>query len=339
MSEVKIDNVTVLGDYADWFDLQVESADTFLVDALIKSQGKEVENKFWHAGTWNVHGVKPWWFAGYVATMTAAKFSQGFVDTLRLGNGVRDGGWRGYGQDALRLLNVVTLPAGRLLRYAGILRTVQTANSMECALVTTVNALETTGARFWISMSELAGNANKMLETISTYGMSPGTYTKMMTALQDAKIALKEIPGLSTALSDLEAYIKSAPKGASIVTIAYDVEKVSAEGVKTTKTAYHTIYATLIRKGVVGFVETDGGKTVFEGAESLRKVYLNAVLDLDFKPMFLPNATIISFPARAAAIVTGIHAAVDLWFPVVPATSDPSSASGQVGAPTTTAAN
>ena len=54
-----------------------------------------------------------WWAVGIAATVqTTMDVGAGMVDVLRLGEGAAEGGWRGYGKDALRLLAIVG-PLGR----------------------------------------------------------------------------------------------------------------------------------------------------------------------------------------------------------------------------------
>lgn len=60
-----------------------------------------------------------WWNIG-LATVggTSMAFLGTYVDVLRLGEGVAEGGWEGYGTDALRLISIV--PFGRLVRFGGL---------------------------------------------------------------------------------------------------------------------------------------------------------------------------------------------------------------------------
>lgn len=80
----------------------------------------------------------------------------GFVDVLRIGDGVKKGGW-GYGQDALRLL-VVAGPTFRLARYG--LSTLASIDAFPtsgiCAWVSAAKALRLTGVRHFATVADLA---------------------------------------------------------------------------------------------------------------------------------------------------------------------------------------
>jgi hypothetical protein len=87
----------------------------------------------------------------------------GFVDVLRLGEGVRSGTVGGVAQDGLRLLSVAApafrglrLSAGVLPRLIGpVTETAATANLDACAWVAAVNALRMTGARHFATIAQM----------------------------------------------------------------------------------------------------------------------------------------------------------------------------------------
>jgi hypothetical protein len=82
-----------LSEWADWWDKQKKESGKFLEDFVDEN---------------------PQWWAVAIATavQTSMDLGQGMVDVLRLGEGVAEGGWRGYGKDFLRLL-VILGPLGR----------------------------------------------------------------------------------------------------------------------------------------------------------------------------------------------------------------------------------
>jgi hypothetical protein len=97
---------------------------------------------------------------GFVAVVSAGfKFtttvSKGFLDVLRIGDGVRKGGW-GYGEDALRAL-VVVGPALRGIRMAsGLVASVDTNASMgNCAWVAAARGARLSG-RLFASIKDVA---------------------------------------------------------------------------------------------------------------------------------------------------------------------------------------
>ena len=103
----------VFTEVADWFDKSRKEGEKFIDDGL----------QPWVATT--LYANSPWYrnvgiYAASGTLYALNKFTTtvaaGFVDVLRLGDGVQEGGW-GFGKDALRLLMVVG-PALRAARYA-----------------------------------------------------------------------------------------------------------------------------------------------------------------------------------------------------------------------------
>jgi hypothetical protein len=94
---------------------------------------------------------------GFVANDGAGTVAAGFVDFLRIGDGVKKGGW-GYAQDALRLLMVLG-PIFKLAGIAriGIVRVFQMVDpgGEACAIITARAALMLSGIRHFISLSRV----------------------------------------------------------------------------------------------------------------------------------------------------------------------------------------
>jgi hypothetical protein len=105
-------------------------------------------------------------FAMHSKAVTAALVSTsmalgaGLVDVLRLGEGVKEGGW-GYAQDGLRLLSFAG-PVVRLGRLGLAKWTVDPMpNEGICAMVAIAKAMRQTGNRFFLRAEEVIG---KMVE-------------------------------------------------------------------------------------------------------------------------------------------------------------------------------
>src|SRR5262249_22209299 len=79
-----------------------------------------------------------------------------FVDVLRLGDGVREGGW-GYGRDVLRLL-VIAGPTLRVARYGiTLVAAVDEAPQIgNCTWVAATRALRMTGVKHYARVGDLA---------------------------------------------------------------------------------------------------------------------------------------------------------------------------------------
>src|SRR6476469_3560890 len=100
-----------LSDYADWWDKQKAQSEKILQDWVDEN---------------------PQWWAVAATVQTSMDLGQGLVDALRFGQGVAEGGWRGYGKDAMRLLVLL----GPLGRAGGMLSRFLNANMIRFAVTT-----------------------------------------------------------------------------------------------------------------------------------------------------------------------------------------------------------
>jgi hypothetical protein len=131
-------------DLADWWDKQHE-------------EYKELLGQF-------VEDHPSWWASG-LATLAVipTELGAGFVDVLRFGEGVAEGGVVGYGKDALRLLALAG-PAARLFRVvkggaaAVVSRVLVDAapSSGICTWVAAASAVRRTGVNMFASVDDLA---------------------------------------------------------------------------------------------------------------------------------------------------------------------------------------
>src|SRR5258705_1425942 len=96
-----------------------------------------------------------WWAIAIAGTVeTAMRLGGGFVDVLRLGDGIKEGTWRGILHDGLRLLSLAG-PLARLGR--GISRfVVPNPRGGICAWVSATLALRQTGVQHFAPIEELA---------------------------------------------------------------------------------------------------------------------------------------------------------------------------------------
>jgi LysM domain len=135
---------------ADGFDRMVHEDEVFLDNWGTEAAAKHLRNE----GSIEL-GVAAVVSAGFKLTTTVSK---GFVDVLRIGDGVKKGGW-GYGEDALRAL-VVAGPALRGIRMAsGLVASVDANASMgNCAWVAAARGSRLTG-RLFASIKDVAKSA------------------------------------------------------------------------------------------------------------------------------------------------------------------------------------
>jgi hypothetical protein len=92
----------------------------------------------------------------YAVNKLSTEVLGGFVDVLRLGDGVKEGGW-GYGKDALRLL-ILAGPALRVGRYgiALVAAVDETAQVGNCSWIAGTRALRMTGTKHYARLGDLA---------------------------------------------------------------------------------------------------------------------------------------------------------------------------------------
>ncbi len=132
---------------ADGFDRVVHEDEVFLDQWGTEAAAKSLR------GDGSIElGVAAATWAGFKFSTTVAK---GFVDVLRIGDGVKKGGW-GYGEDALRAL-VLVGPALRGVRMAaGLVATVDVNASVgNCAWVAAARSLRLTG-RLYAGIADVA---------------------------------------------------------------------------------------------------------------------------------------------------------------------------------------
>lgn len=150
-----------LSDYADWWDGQKKVSEDALTD-------------------W-VQANPQWWTVGIAGTLqTSMDLGAGMVDVLRFGEGMAEGGWRGVGSDALRLL-VILGPLGRAggmlarlayLKYpAAIKLAVKTKGvSGPCTFTAVNNALSITsnsGRNLFLTARDAAKALGKPLKSLT----------------------------------------------------------------------------------------------------------------------------------------------------------------------------
>lgn len=143
-------------DYADWWDQQKKESEQILTE-------------------W-VQENPQWWAVGIAATVqTTMDVGAGVVDVLRFGQGFAEGGWRGLGKDALRMLVLL----GPLGRAGGILSRLASTGRMRlavqvsgvngpCTFQAVNNALMITkGRNVFVTVRDMAGAMGKNLSKLT----------------------------------------------------------------------------------------------------------------------------------------------------------------------------
>jgi nucleoid-associated protein YgaU len=184
---------------ADGFDRMVHEDEVFLDKWGTEAAAKSLRNE----GSFELAAAAIT-YAGFKFTTTVSK---GFVDVLRLGDGVKKGGW-GYGEDALRAL-VVVGPALRGARLvSGLVASVDANTSMgNCAWVAAARGARLSG-RLFASIKDIARSAGVAFS--DTGGIWPRQLAPALRSLGvDARIVL---PEGKPAFSTMEEVLKAAAR-------------------------------------------------------------------------------------------------------------------------------
>jgi nucleoid-associated protein YgaU len=218
----------------------------------------------------------------YGSWKLSSTVASGFLDTLRLGDGVKEGGW-GYAQDALRLL-VVAGPVLRIGRFglsklASVDMFPQVGN---CAWVAAAKALRMTGVRHFATLDDLAKAAGAEVESLGgVYGFSGIAET-----LKSLGAATKPlVPQVQEVTAALKAAVKANPNSSIIFRVFWNMNG---------QTVGHAMVAA--RNPVTGAMQIlDRSGAVVSKLSELEKFYPNigsALLETIEPMLAVKNATI-----------------------------------------------
>jgi LysM repeat protein len=211
----------VFTEIADWFDKTRQDNEKFIDSELqpwVATTLYEDHSWYRNVGVWTAAGTL------YALNKFTTTVAAGFVDVLRLGDGVQEGGW-GYGKDALRLLMVVG-PVLRGARYviAGIqeldvgqaalnqlvkagtpfataLKTIPWAGN--CGWVAATRALRVTGTGVFSELSDVARAAG--MDIADTGGLKSVTELQLPLRVLGASTKVAQVKGGMTGLAELVA--------------------------------------------------------------------------------------------------------------------------------------
>jgi hypothetical protein len=206
--------VWIFTEAADWFDKTRQDNEKWIDSELQPWVATTLyEDSPWYrnVGVWTASGTL------YALNKFTTTVAAGFVDVLRLGDGVQEGGW-GYGKDALRLLMVVG-PALRAARWA-------------VTLVAAVDEIPAAGNCSWIAATRIArwsgtkplavlGDVAKA-QGLGGIGETGGAYAdELLPALQNlgarASLVTKEL----NSLQDVAQVVAENPNGATMFSVEW----------------------------------------------------------------------------------------------------------------------
>jgi hypothetical protein len=248
--------VLVLRRFADWFDYERADNSKFIENAMKQTYDDDasVGNFLLLVGL-----SIPW-----LLNKVAGGVSSGYIDTLRIGEGVQQGGW-GYGQDALRA-SILLGPLVRMLRLgAGGLTTlaeVQTT-APNCTWVSAARGTLLSGNRYVVTVGDF-------LEAVGlprTYPTGPDYLSDVLWHLKASGVEVDMTVG--TQLRTMEDVVTVAKQNSDGV-LVFSFKFVNKAGQQSA----HSIVATA-SPGIPGlrglqavrFYETNG--QVFNSLEEL----------------------------------------------------------------------
>jgi outer membrane protein OmpA-like peptidoglycan-associated protein len=235
--------------FADQFDEVSEKADQL----VLKGADEDVD-RWW--------GVRVAHAANYAGNRLETFLFGGYVDLLRLGDGIKEGGWRGWAQDGLRLLQI--LPIGRVSKFVG--RSLRRANRIRravaiserpgekiCAWVSMKQALIQTGVKHAATLDDVIEAARGIALRDST-----GLFaSEMAEILRNAGAKVTPLLGDAErmAFQDLEALVRRQKGGVVMVNLNFEnVLRAPGEAAMTG----HSLFAYLNDLGEFRMVDRSG---------------------------------------------------------------------------------
>jgi outer membrane protein OmpA-like peptidoglycan-associated protein len=178
--------------------------------------------------------VDRWWgvrvvhAANYAANVVGTNLIGGYVDVLRLGDGIREGGWRGWAHDGLRLLQI--LPIGKVSKFIG--RSLRGANRIRravvvgerqgekiCGYVSMKQALIQTGVKHAATLDDVieAARGITLKESIGLYASEMAEIARRA----GAKVTMILGDAERMELKDLEALVRRQRGGVVMVNVNF----------------------------------------------------------------------------------------------------------------------
>jgi hypothetical protein len=236
-----------LSELADWWDAQKRESEAILTE-------------------W-VQDNPQWWAVAIAGSVqTAMDLGAGFVDVLRFGEGIAEGGLKGVGKDALRVL-VILGPLGRaggmLSRFIHLqrLRLAVQVGGVDgpCTFQAVNNAMSILkGKNLFVTIRDMAaamGRSVRSLPRTSEGLYELGAWVDELVPLISRSAKVKEVMGLT----QLQQVVSLAQRESGVVIFAIRTTVRTASG--TTQELLHSVIAVRNATGAVRFADY-GGKLV-----------------------------------------------------------------------------
>jgi len=304
---------------ADWFDKTRAGNEAWIDQTLQPWVGTTLyEHSPWYrnVGIWTAAGTL------YAVNKFTTTVAAGFVDVLRVGDGVQEGGW-GYGKDALRLLMILG-PAARAARYgASLVASVDVSGGAvgNCAWVAAARLLRLTGAKPLAQLGDVAKWAGITAE--ETGGIK--TVAELAPPLQhlgaDARIVSLSSQGVKVEEALTNA-VAANPNGGVMFSIRWQMG---------TKTVGHALLASRNVFGRLIIIDRLGGMPVKSLAQLERFYPGISAASLDTTAVVVQNSVLVRTLGTVPTLAEIIRQAVPSSQPV--STPDAGSSSPAKAAP------
>ncbi len=235
----------VLTEVADWWDKKKSESEVFLDEFVSRNP-----NQFGIITATAIH--------------TSMALGSGFVDLLRLGDGVQEGGLSGWGKDGLRLIGVAG-PAGKGLqllksaKHSKIATLIVDIGGPRCSWVASTKALVQTGkkvnGKLFSSVDDLADAVGVPVRL--TAGIS-------LQAMASNLRRIGAVVGQVKTITSLKDAVKMLPRDGSVVMI-------SVKGLRNgVQAGGHAVYAFYDKLGRLKIMDRSG---VYNTLEDLARRY------------------------------------------------------------------
>lgn len=292
-----------LSKYADWWDEQKRISEKFLMEWVDENP--------------------QWWAVGVAtAVQTAMDLGAGTVDVLRFGEGMAEGGVKGLGKDALRLLVLL----GPLGRAGGFLSRVTHVNRLRfavqvkgvtgpCTFQAVNNAASVLkGKNLFLTVRDMAkatGKPLKDLERTPKGAFKLGSWIDDLVPFLQKHMKVREV----YEKLDLKGVIELARKENGVTVFAIHSEVTTATG--AVKKILHTVIGFRRPNGAVGFADYGGRicnsledlvKNLGYGSPNFIKLYEKSMSAAVMQGMNFTGELAAIFSKASLVIIEGLTA-------------------------------